>query len=118
MDHQAGSLTRDATERTFLSQRILHLQTARGQRSRHLMRRDAGGEGATGAHLLHSAQESSPRERFIWTSSGGMDFRIEEPLESEPDRMAVGWRRGEAEGWRGEWSEWVGECMGDFIGML
>ena len=41
------------------------------------------------AHLLHSAQESSPRERFTWTSSGGMDFRTEEPLASELDRMAV-----------------------------
>jgi hypothetical protein len=50
-------------------------------------KRGKGRVSGGGAHLLHSAQESSPRERFIWTSSGGMDFRIEEPLASELDRM-------------------------------
>ena len=52
-----------------------------------------------GADLLHSAQESSPRERFIWTSSGGIDFRIEVPLASEPDLMAVVAKGGRREGW-------------------
>lgn len=72
-------------ERTFLSQRILHLnvdiRSIPGTTDDGMERREG--------YLLHSAQESSPRERFIWTSSGGMDFRIEEPLASEPDLMTV-----------------------------
>ena len=101
-DYQAGSLASGTAERTFLSQRILHLEAICSQRSRRSMNRRIGGEGRggeeTGAHLLHSAQESSPRERFTWTSSGGMDFRTEEPLASEPDRMASGYGGG-GRGW-------------------
>jgi hypothetical protein len=62
--------------------------------------RDGGGERERErereARLLHSAQDSSPRERFIWTSSGGIDFKIEEPLASGPDLMTVG-----RNGWEG-----------------
>lgn len=54
------------------------------------------------AHLLHSAQESSPRERFTWTSSAGMDFRTEDPLASTPDRMSTGMVEDEEGGTRME----------------
>jgi len=70
--------------------------------------------GETGTHLLHSAQESSPRERFIWTSSGGIDFRIDEPLASEQDRMAVVVGEGGVGG-EGDVSERLEHCVGDFI---